>query len=66
MSDAENLLLAGDFPPASEPQWRSLVDQVLKGAPFERLVSKTYDGLSIAPLAERRADAVPVAARPGA
>ena len=66
MSDAENLLLAGKFPPASEPQWRNLVDQVLKGAPFERLVSKTYDGLSIAPLAERRTDAVPLAARPGA
>ncbi len=66
MSDTEDLLLAADFPPATEPQWRSLVDQALKGAPFERLVSKTYDGLSIAPLAERRADAVPVAARPGA
>jgi methylmalonyl-CoA mutase len=66
MSDTENILLAADFPPASEQQWRSLVDQVLKGAPFERLVRTTYDGLSIAPLAQRRADAVPVAARPGA
>jgi methylmalonyl-CoA mutase len=66
MSDAENLLLAADFPPATESQWRSLVDQVLKGAPFERLVSKTYDNLPIAPLADRRADARPLAARPGA
>ena len=66
MSDTENLLLAADFPPASEQQWRSLVDQVLKGAPFERLVSKTCDELTIAPLAQRRADAAPVAARPGA
>jgi methylmalonyl-CoA mutase len=65
MSDTEELLLAADFPPVTEPQWRSLVDQVLKGAPFERLVSTTYDGLSIAPLAQRRADASPVAARPG-
>ena len=65
MSDTENLLLAADFPAATEPQWRSLVDQVLKGAPFERLVSATYDGLSIAPLAQRRPDASPVAARPG-
>ena len=65
MSDTEELLLAANFPPATEPQWRSLVDQVLKGASFERLISTTYDGLSIAPLAQRRADASPVGARPG-
>ena len=65
MSDTENLSLAADFPAATEQQWRSLVDQVLKGAPFERLISSTYDGLSIAPLAQRRAEASPVAARPG-
>ncbi len=39
---------------------------MLKGAPFERLISTTYDGLSIEPLAQRRTDARPVAARPGA
>jgi methylmalonyl-CoA mutase len=66
MSDTEDLLLAADFPAATEQQWRSLVDQVLKGAPFERLISTTYDGLSITPLAQRRADVSPVAARPGA
>jgi methylmalonyl-CoA mutase len=66
MSDPENLLLATDFPPASEQQWRGLVDQVLKGAPFERLISTTYDGLPIAPLAQRRGNAAPVAARPEA
>jgi methylmalonyl-CoA mutase len=65
MSDTEDLPLAADFPPADEPQWRSLVDQVLKGAPFERLIGRTYDGLSIAPLTQRRADASPVAARAG-
>lgn len=65
MSDTDDLLLAAEFPAATEPQWRGLVDQVLKGAPFERLVSTTYDGLSIAPLAARRADAAAVAARPG-
>jgi methylmalonyl-CoA mutase len=65
MSDIEDLLLAADFPAATEQQWRSLVDQVLKGAPFERLISATYDGLSIAPLAQRRAEASPVGARPG-
>ena len=66
MTDPETLLLAADFPPATRKEWRKLVDAVLKGAPFERLTSTTYDALSIAPLAERRADARPVAARPGA
>jgi methylmalonyl-CoA mutase len=66
MSDPETLLLAADFPPATREEWRTLVDAVLKGAPFERLISTTYDGLSIAPLAERRSDARPIAARPGA
>ncbi|MFO1125434.1 MAG: methylmalonyl-CoA mutase family protein [Methylocystis sp.] len=42
--------LAGAFPQATEAQWRSLVERALKGASFETLVSKTYDGLSIAPL----------------
>ena len=66
MTDPETLPLAADFPPASREEWRTLVDAVLKGAPFERLVSTTYDGLTIEPLAQRRSDARPVAARPGA
>jgi methylmalonyl-CoA mutase len=66
MTDPETLLLAADFPPATREEWRKLVDAVLKGAPFERLTSTTYDGLSIAPLAERSADARPVATRPAA
>ncbi len=41
-----DLPLAAEFPPATEQQWRKLVDGVLKGAAFERrLVAKTYDGL---------------------
>ncbi len=66
MTDPQTLPLAADFPPATREDWRKLVDAVLKGAPFERLLSKTYDGLTVAPLAERRSDARPVAARPGA
>jgi methylmalonyl-CoA mutase len=69
MADAQNdLPLAAEFPPATEQQWRKLVDGLLKGAPFERkLVAKTYDGLAINPLYPRAADAVPVAGRtPGA
>ena len=66
MTDPEPVQFAADFPAATREQWRKLVDAVLKGAPFERLVSTTYDGLAIEPLAARRSDARPVSARPGA
>ena len=46
MTTAETLSLAGDFAPATRADWRKLVDAVLKGAPFEKLESKTYDGLT--------------------
>jgi len=49
----EPLSLAGDFAPATEADWRKLVDAVLKGASFTRLESKTYDGLTIEPLYAR-------------
>lgn len=62
------LPLASEFPPATREQWLKLVDGVLKGAPFDKkLVSKTYDGLKIEPLYERRADANVLTGRdPGA
>jgi methylmalonyl-CoA mutase len=66
MTDSEPLQFAADFPPATREEWRKLVDAVLKGAPFDRLVSHTYDGLSIEPLAARRSNVQPVAARPDA
>ena len=51
MTDAtDRLTLAADFPPASRPQWLALVEQLLKGAPFERtLVARTHDGLTARP-----------------
>jgi methylmalonyl-CoA mutase len=65
MTDVPNdLPLAAEFPPATQEQWRKLVDGVLKGAPFDkRLVAKTYDGLAIEPLYSRKAEARPVAGR---
>lgn len=60
------LSLGADFPVATLDDWRRLVGAVLKGAPAERLKSTTPDGLTIAPLAARRSDARPVAARAGA
>ena len=59
----EPLSLADDFAPATEADWRKLVDAVLKGAPFARLESKTYDGLTIAPLYARDRSARAVAGR---
>ena len=49
----DDLTLAADFPAATYDDWRKLVDGVLKGAPFETLVSKTYDGVTIAPIYAR-------------
>jgi methylmalonyl-CoA mutase len=62
----DDLPLAADFAPATFDDWRKLVDAVLKGAPFERLVSKTYDGLTIAPIYPRARDASPIAGRAAA
>lgn len=59
----EPLSLAGDFAPATEADWRKLVDAVLKGAPFARLESKTHDGLTIEPLYARDRSAHAVAGR---
>src|SRR5215510_2040553 len=54
--------LAAEFPTATQAEWRQLVDAALKGAAFDRrLVSHSYDGLSIEPLYGRVADARPVA-----
>jgi methylmalonyl-CoA mutase len=65
-SGTDELRLAADFPPASHDDWRKLVDGVLKGAPFEKLVSKTSDGLNIQPIYSRARDAAPIAGRAAA
>jgi methylmalonyl-CoA mutase len=65
-SVTDDLPLAADFAPATYDDWRKLVDGVLKGAPFEKLVGKTYDGLKIQPIYPRARDAAPVAGRAAA
>jgi methylmalonyl-CoA mutase len=65
-SETHDLSLAADFAPATHDDWRRLVDGVLKGAPFEKLVSKTYDGLRIEPIYPRARGSAPVASRPAA
>jgi methylmalonyl-CoA mutase len=42
--------LAGDFPPATEADWRALVDKTLGEAPFASLEKTTVEGLPIEPL----------------
>lgn len=53
------LALAGDFPAADLAAWRAEADAALKGAPFDRLVRKTLDGVARGPLftAEDREEA---------
>jgi methylmalonyl-CoA mutase len=65
-SETHDLPLAADFAPATYDDWRKLVDGVLKGAPFEKLVGKTYDGLQIEPIYRRARDAAPIAGRAAA
>ena len=65
-SVTDELRLAADFQPATYDDWRKLVDGVLKGAPFEKLVGKTADGLKIDPIYPRAQGAAVVAGRPAA
>ncbi|HET9717731.1 MAG TPA: methylmalonyl-CoA mutase family protein [Pseudolabrys sp.] len=60
----DELSFAAEFPQTTEAEWRELVQAALKGAPFERLVSRTYDGIAVQPLYPRAAAARPVAGRP--
>lgn len=69
MTTPADSTLASDFAAAKLDQWRTMVEKALKGADFEkRLVSKTADGLRVAPLYTRKdalveaAEAVPGAA----
>lgn len=63
MTSINDLPLAADFPQASYEDWRKLVDGVLKGASFDRLVGRTHDGLTIAPIYRRVTGAAPVGGR---
>ena len=65
-SVTDELPLAAGFPQGGYEDWRKLVDGVLKGAPFEKLVGKTYDGLKIDPLYQRAKGAAPVVGRSAA
>ena len=55
--------LAAEFPATDRAEWRRLVEKALKDRPFEKLVSRTYDGIAVEPLYERAAGVAPVAGR---
>ncbi|NGX94346.1 MAG: methylmalonyl-CoA mutase, partial [Candidatus Afipia apatlaquensis] len=59
-TETDALTLAADFAPATRDDWRKLADGVLKGAPFDKLVGKTYDGLRIDPIYERARNATAI------
>ncbi|HEX2539318.1 MAG TPA: methylmalonyl-CoA mutase family protein, partial [Pseudolabrys sp.] len=66
MSDTavhHNLSLAAEFPAADRAEWVRLVEKALKDRPFDRLISKTYDGIAVEPLYSRAAGAAPVPGR---
>jgi len=65
-TSTDDLSLAAEFAPATYDDWRKLVDGVLKGAPFEKLVGKTYDGIRIDPIYPRARGASPVVGRAAA
>src|ERR1700726_3198435 len=65
-SVTDEVPLAADFASATYDDWRKLVDGVLKGAPFEKLVGKTSDGLRIEPIYRRAGDVAPIAGRAAA
>jgi methylmalonyl-CoA mutase len=65
-ASTEDLRLAADFAPATQDDWRKLVDGVLKGAPFEKLVGKSYDGIRIDPIYPRAKGTAPIAGRAAA
>jgi methylmalonyl-CoA mutase len=62
-----DLALTQTFPGASDDQWRKAVEAALKGGAFDKLISKTADGIAIQPLyAPARHDAVTARGAAGA
>lgn len=66
MQDDQSFGLAAGFGPVEEATWRAQVDRERKGAPFERLLTKTPEGIDIKPLyhaGNAAASAFPVSRR---
>jgi methylmalonyl-CoA mutase len=66
MSDAKSddlAALSAGFSTPGEAQWRAQVDKALKGGAFDRLISRTLDGIEIQPLYGRNTEGAPPLAR---
>ena len=50
MGAMDQFSLAGDFPPASEEDWRTLVAKALRAQPFETLETPLHEGFRTGPL----------------
>jgi methylmalonyl-CoA mutase len=59
----QELALASEFPATDRQDWLRLVQAALKERPFEKLVSKSYDGFSIEPLYDRATNLPPIVGR---
>ncbi|MPR09492.1 methylmalonyl-CoA mutase family protein [Microvirga tunisiensis] len=57
----DDLSLAADFPQATREQWLKLVEGVLKSADFQKLVSRSHDGIPIQPLYPKAEGSAPIA-----
>ncbi|MDF1791499.1 MAG: methylmalonyl-CoA mutase subunit beta [Thalassobaculaceae bacterium] len=59
-ADTENLTLAADFPAADREAWRALAEAALKGAPFDKaLTRRLAEGIVTEPIYAAGAAAVP-------
>lgn len=58
-----DLSLAAEFPATDRADWVRLVEKALKDRPFEKLISRTYDGIAVEPLYARAKGSAPVAGR---
>ncbi len=47
---SDDLSLSADFPRGDEARWRELADKALKGAPLDKLTTRTEHGVAVKPL----------------
>src|SRR3712207_5544301 len=64
MADADVIALAEGFEPAPREAWLRLVEKTLKGEDFERIRSRTADGIVVEPLYTPENAAAPSPVRP--
>ncbi len=46
----KDLELEKDFTPPSFDEWKKVIESELKGAPYEKLITKTYEGINLQPI----------------